>query len=81
MITKYPNRRLYSTERRGFITLQEFTEQIGAGNAPTVRHRKDGTDATTEVYMGVISSLVKQNRIDAATLLVLIRKTLANGVA
>jgi len=77
VIKKYPNRRLYCTERSSYITLEQLGEQIRRGEMPLVRHQKDGTDATAEVYAAIIMELVKKRQITAAALIPLIRLPIA----
>lgn len=80
MIKKYPNRRLYCTEK-GYITLEDLTNRIRQGETPSVRYQKDGTDATAEVYAAVVVDLAKQGKITAAQLLPLIRCNIRDAFA
>jgi polyhydroxyalkanoate synthesis regulator protein len=74
MIKKYANRRLYDTEKSRYITGPDLAKMIRAGTrdrAPKVL-TLEGKDVTAEVYVGIVSDLVRADRITADALLTLI---------
>lgn len=76
MIKKYPNRRLYCTERSVYMTLHDLADRIRAGEKPAVRYQKGGTDATADVYAALVVDLTAKGKISAAALLELIKAAL-----
>ena len=51
-IKKYPNRRLYDTERSRYITLEELSRLVRAGRRVEVVGAKDGEDLTRVLVSG-----------------------------
>lgn len=55
VIKKYPNRRLYDTEKSRYITLADIRELVLRDVAFTVVDKKSGDDITRVILLAVIS--------------------------
>lgn len=56
-ITKYENRKLYSTTHRKFVTTTELAKLIASGKDVEVRTQNGGEDITEKTLMSVINKL------------------------
>ena len=54
VIKKYPNRRLYDTDRSAYITLSEVRQLVMDGEALVVSDAKTGEDLTRSVLLQII---------------------------
>ena len=54
IIKKYANRRLYDTEQRTFVSLEQIAQRIKAGRDIQVRDEKTGEDVTAFVLTQII---------------------------
>ncbi|HMK66541.1 MAG TPA: polyhydroxyalkanoate synthesis regulator DNA-binding domain-containing protein [Thermodesulfobacteriota bacterium] len=63
LIKKYPNRRLYDTEKSTHITLQEIGELIKEGNDIQVLDAKTDEDVTAYILTQIILEEARQNNI------------------
>ncbi|MCJ7533042.1 MAG: hypothetical protein MUO64_18725 [Anaerolineales bacterium] len=61
LIKRYPNRKLYHTEAKQYITLDEIAELIRAGDDVRVVDYATGDDLTTLTFTQIILEQEKQN--------------------
>lgn len=54
VIKKYPNRRLYDTNRSVYINLDQVAELVRAGHEVQVVDARDGTDRTKETLLQIV---------------------------
>jgi polyhydroxyalkanoate synthesis repressor PhaR len=54
LIKRYPNRKLYDTEAKQYITLEQIAEMIRAGHDVQIRDHESGEDLTTLTLSQVI---------------------------
>ena len=59
VVKKYPNRRLYDTERSKYINLEELTELIREGEDVKIVDANTDEDLTREVYLQVVLEVLK----------------------
>ncbi len=61
-IKRYPNRKLYDTEARKYITLDKIAELIRSGNEVEVLDTASGEDLTALILTQIIHEQEKKNR-------------------
>ncbi|MCB0045333.1 MAG: polyhydroxyalkanoate synthesis regulator DNA-binding domain-containing protein [Caldilineaceae bacterium] len=61
VIKRYPNRKLYNTESKRYVTLDEITELIQAGNNVQVIDHESGDDLTTLTLTQIILEQEKKS--------------------
>ena len=61
VIKRYPNRKLYDTQARRYITLDEIAELIRRGEDVQVVDHSDGADLTAQVFSQIIFEQHKQH--------------------
>jgi len=54
VLKKYPNRRLYDTLTRGYITVSDVKQMVLSGEAFEVRDAKTGEDLTRSILLQII---------------------------
>lgn len=54
LIKKYPNRRLYDTEKSGYITLVQVSDMVKAGRQVEVKDAKTGEDVTAFILTQIV---------------------------
>lgn len=59
VVKKYPNRRLYDTERSKYINLEELTELIRDGEDVKIVDANTDEDLTRELYLQVVLEVLK----------------------
>lgn len=76
LIKRYPNRKLYDTQSRRYVTLQGLARMVGAGEEVRVVDQKTGDDLTTLMLAQVVMEGVRARtwRIPAQALAGLIRR-------
>lgn len=62
LIKRYPNRKLYDTEARRYITLEEIAEQIQRGAEVQVLDHASGADLTALTLSQIVFALQKKQR-------------------
>jgi len=62
LIKRYPNRKLYDTEARQYITLKEIAEQIQRGAEVQVLDHASGADLTALTLSQIVFALQKKQR-------------------
>jgi polyhydroxyalkanoate synthesis repressor PhaR len=73
LLKKYANRRLYDTERSGYVTLEQVAEMIREGHAVKVEDAKTGEDVTAFILTQIVlENARKRNALLPASLLHLI---------
>lgn len=55
LINRYASRRLYNTQTSEYVTLDEISELIKAGNDVEIRDRKTGEDLTRQFLLQIIT--------------------------
>jgi hypothetical protein len=55
LIKKYSNRKLYDTQARRYITLEDIARMVRAGDDVTVIHRDTGRDLTPSVLSQIVA--------------------------
>ncbi|MCB0161660.1 MAG: polyhydroxyalkanoate synthesis regulator DNA-binding domain-containing protein, partial [Caldilineaceae bacterium] len=61
VIKRYPNRKLYDTEAKTYVTLDEITEMIRAGRDVQVIDHETGDDLTTLTLSQIILEQEKKS--------------------
>ena len=61
IIKKYPNRRLYDTEKSIYITLNDLSDIIRQGNRVEVHDAKTGGDVTAFILTQIVMNKAKEN--------------------
>jgi polyhydroxyalkanoate synthesis repressor PhaR len=59
IVKKYPNRRLYDTERSKYINLEELTELVRDGEEVQIVDANTDEDLTREVYLQIVLEVLK----------------------
>ncbi|MEA1969017.1 MAG: polyhydroxyalkanoate synthesis regulator DNA-binding domain-containing protein [Thermodesulfobacteriota bacterium] len=62
IVKKYPNRRLYDTEKSIYITLNDLSEIIRQGNRVDVHDVKTGEDVTAFTLTQIVMNKAKENK-------------------
>jgi polyhydroxyalkanoate synthesis repressor PhaR len=75
VVRRYGNRKMYDTEARKYVTLQELAALVAAGHDVTVLDQRTGEDLTNPTLVQVLLEAVKggKNRIPRQVLARLIR--------
>ena len=60
IIKKYPNRRLYDTERSAYVTLEDVSKMIQAGDQVSVVDVKSDQDVTSFILTQIIMEKTKK---------------------
>lgn len=63
IIKKYPNRRLYDTERSAYVTLEDVSKMIQAGDQVSVVDVKSDQDVTSFILTQIIMEKTKKNNL------------------
>jgi polyhydroxyalkanoate synthesis repressor PhaR len=77
VIKKYPNRRLYDTNRSVYVNLDQVAELVRAGHEVQVVDAKDGTDRTKETLLQIVLEVL--NGVDLLPIGMLRRMIRAGG--
>ncbi len=67
VVKKYPNRKLYDTREKRYITLETLAEYIQAGEQVQVIDNDQGTDITAAVLVQVIAQSYEQRQVPLPT--------------
>lgn len=67
LIKRYPNRRLYDTEQKSYITLKEVREYIKGYQKFTVVDSKSGDDITRQVLLQVLAEMESEGHASVLT--------------
>lgn len=67
VVKKYPNRKLYDTREKRYITLETLAEHIQAGEQVQVIDNDQGTDITAAVLVQVIVQSYEQRQVPLST--------------
>lgn len=83
LIKRYPNRKLYDTEARAYVSLEQIAEMIRRGGEVQVMDHATGADLTVVILSQIIVEQARDGRGDlsAAALTALIRAGVLHSLA
>ncbi len=67
LIKRYPNRRLYDTEKKGYITLMDVRDDIKSYQPFQVVDSKSGEDITRQVLLQVLAEMENEGHASVLT--------------
>jgi NAD(P)-dependent dehydrogenase (short-subunit alcohol dehydrogenase family) len=77
LIKRYPNRKLYDTESRRYITLATVAELVRAGHEVTVVDRQSGNDITSTTLAAAAGGHTQSNNHKGGGIVDLIHRSIS----